>query len=255
MSEPRNWLAARFAEARIALMLLTRIPAGSVAEPVPVMASSAWAFPLVGAIAGGVGAIAFAAGVAINLPPAMASLVAVAAVVAATGGMHEDGLADLADGLGGGRDCAGKLAIMRDSSIGSYGALALILALGLRAAAMMTLADAALVAGGMIALAMASRAAMAIALFLMPPARDEGLGKSAAGVGMMPAAFAAAVALPGLAFLVGNGLAVAIAMAVTGVLLGVLAWRQIGGQTGDVLGAMQQVTEIAGWFAIVALNT
>jgi adenosylcobinamide-GDP ribazoletransferase len=137
---------------------------------------------------------------------------------------------------------------MKDSRLGSYGAIALVMALGLR---WMLLAQVGRV-GAIVALAVASRAVLVAALAVMPVARADGLGRAAAGVGvwrvgvgLVLGLVALGVGLPWLA-----AVKVAVAMAAAAVALGLLARRQIGGQTGDVLGAMQVVGEIAGWLAL-----
>ncbi|RIK85995.1 MAG: adenosylcobinamide-GDP ribazoletransferase, partial [Hyphomicrobiales bacterium] len=105
-------------------------------------AETQWAAPVAGALVGlGVGAVAWLA-LALGLPASLAAAFALAAGIAVTGALHEDGLADTADGFGGGRDRDGKLAIMRDSRIGSYGVLALGLSLIARWAALAALAAA-----------------------------------------------------------------------------------------------------------------
>ena len=137
---PAARLAAVVDPILAALMLLTRLPV-RVARP---MAPAAFAraygwFPAVGALVGAVGGLVlWGAGGAV--PPLAAALLAVAAQVLLTGGLHEDGLADVADGFGGGRDRERRLAIMRDSRIGTYGALALVLGVGLRVALLAPLA-------------------------------------------------------------------------------------------------------------------
>jgi adenosylcobinamide-GDP ribazoletransferase len=180
--------------------------------------------------------------------------------VLTTGGLHEDGLADLADGFGGGRDAAHKLAIMRDSRIGSYGALALVLALSLRVLALGHGAAALGWAGAALALIgieAASRAGMAVMLWALPAARSDGLGKSAAGGSGQAVAVAAALGAAGLAIGFGAGpaaLAVAGALAAAQVAMGALALRQIGGQSGDVLGGAQQIGAAAAWIAALAIS-
>lgn len=243
---------ARLSELQLALMLLTRLPAGRIAV-VPAMGAAAWAFPLVGFVVGAVSAAVLLAALALGVAPTMAAGLALLAGVLATGGLHEDGLADVADGFGGGRDRARKLEIMRDSRIGSYGALALVLSLELRWQGLTILAahsgEAAAMA--LVALGAASRAGMALALAVMPAARDDGLGKAAAGVDALRAGCALAI---GMGALLAIGAPVAIlAMAVAGLALGLQALRQIGGQSGDLLGALQQVSEIAGWLVLSAL--
>ena len=107
--------------------LLTRLPVadltppGDYADP----ARAVWAYPLAGLAVGLIGGLVYWLAAALAIPPMIAGVLALGAMVLATGGLHEDGLADTADGLGGGRDKARKLEIMRDSRIGSYGVIAL----------------------------------------------------------------------------------------------------------------------------------
>lgn len=245
----------RAAELRLAFLLLTRLPAGRIAGEAPAFAASAWAWPLAGAAVGLIAGLAGLAALGLGLPPVMAALVVLAAAALATGAMHEDGLADVADGFGGGRGRAAKLAIMRDSRIGAYGVLALGLAVAFRGAGIATAAEARGLVLPLIGVFAASRAAMAAAAALMPAARADGLGRAAAAVD--PAALRAALAIGLLCLLpigLGAALAVAFAIAVAALVTGALAMRQIGGQTGDVLGAVQQIGECAGWAALAALH-
>jgi adenosylcobinamide-GDP ribazoletransferase len=245
---------ARSDEVRLAFMLLSRLPAGRIDGEPPSMAASSWAWPLVGLAVGLIAALACGFGLWIGLPPLMAALLALTAGALATGAMHEDGLADLADGFGGGRDRAQKLAIMRDSRIGSYGVVALILALAFRAAGIATLAEAGSAIAALIGIAAASRAVLPAALVLMPAARSDGLGQSAAGDDPATALIAGGIGflclLP-LGF--GTAIFTAFAMGLAALILAGIAMRQIGGQTGDVMGAMQQVAEIAGWAVLAAM--
>ncbi|MGB3315738.1 MAG: adenosylcobinamide-GDP ribazoletransferase [Albidovulum sp.] len=245
---------ARSDEVRLAFMLLSRLPAGRIDGEPPSMAASSWAWPLVGLAIGLIAALACGLGLWIGLPPLMAALLALAAGVLATGAMHEDGLADLADGFGGGGDRDRKLEIMRDSRIGSYGVVALILALAFRVTGIATLAEAGSAMAALIGIAAASRAMLPAALLLMPAARSDGLGKSAAGDDPTPAMIAGGIGFlcllplgPGTAILTG------FAMVLTALILAGIAMRQIGGQTGDVMGAMQQMAEIAGWAVLAAM--
>ena len=238
---------------RMGFLIMTRVPVGTISGPVPTMGASAWTWPLIGAVVGGISALVWGLGLHLGLPPLPAAALAILAGMVATGGLHEDGLADLADGFGGGRDKARRLEIMRDSRIGSYGALAIGFSLLIRVGALASLS----LGGGalaLVALAAAGRAAMPAALYLMPPARDDGLGHAAAAVSLPVAALALACGVAALMTfgavpaLVTGGLMAAAASA-----LGLLAMRRIGGQTGDVLGAMQQAAELAGWLALSAL--
>lgn len=251
----RARLARALAQARLALMLLTRLPAGRLPEPAPAIGASVWAFPLAGLAVGGLAALILAAALALHLPPALAAGLALAAQVALTGALHEDGLADLADGLWGGRSPERRLEIMRDSRIGSYGAVALILSLGLRWQALAVLAANPLAPLALIALAMTSRVAPALLLATLPPARAEGMGASATGAPIPRALAAAALALaPVLALTPALPAAPLMVLVQALLTLGLarLALARLGGQTGDVLGASQQLAEIGGALALVA---
>lgn len=246
-------LRHRLAESRMGFLILTRIPVGTITGTVPTMAQSAWSWPLVGLAVGAVSAAVWLAALALGLPPFSAATVSILAGTLATGALHEDGLADLADGIFGGRDPAGRLAIMRDSRIGSYGALALGFSLILRIGALATLA------GGtgawvLIGLAAASRAGLPMALRRMPAARSDGLGNAACGVSGSVAGVALALGFVALLPLgPGAALAVGAVMAALAFALGCLALSRIGGQTGDVLGAMSQLSEMGGWLVAAAL--
>lgn len=233
----------------------TRLPVRQVDRP---FAATQWAAPVAGALVGlCVGIVSWLA-LALGLPATLAAAFALAAGTALTGALHEDGLADTLDGFGGGRDREARLAIMRDSRIGSYGALALGLSLIARWAALSALAATspatALVAA--IAAHAASRAALPALMASLPPARPDGL---AAGVGRIDAATARIAAALGLAFLLPGGFAFAVvaALLVAGLafLVARLALARIGGQTGDVLGAAQQAGEIAVLAAAAAILT
>lgn len=246
-------LRARLAELQLAVMLLTRLPAGRMAEA-PAIGAAVWAFPIAGALVGGISASVLAVALAVGVAPAMAAGLALAAGVLATGGLHEDGLADCADGFGGGRDRARKLEIMRDSRIGSYGGLALVLSLGLRWQGLAILAgQGGWVAGfALIALAISSRAGLGFVLLWLPAARGDGMGKAAAGTTFARAFAGLGLAALGLGLLIGPqaaALVLCVQIAVQ-VAFSRIALRQIGGQSGDVLGAMQQVAEIAGWLIL-----
>jgi len=236
----------RWAEFVAALTLLTRLPAARLVGrgPWPGEAASVWAYPVVGALVGGVGGGTLWLAERGGLPAPLAAVLAIAATLLLTGGLHEDGLADAADGFGGGATVARKLEIMRDSRIGSYGALALIVALAIRGTALASLPPARGVAA-LIAAGGLGRGAVVIVLLLLRPARADGIAaaslrrvRPAVLLAGLVAAIASTGVLPvGLALscLVG---ATAAAFAVAG-----LAWRQVGGSTGDIFGAAEVTAE------------
>lgn len=240
---------------RAALMFLTRLPVRwPGAWPEGLMARSTRAYPLIGALIGAAAATVLGLAWLAGLPPLPAALLAVAAQILLTGALHEDGLADTADGLGGGRDRDAKLAIMRDSRIGAYGVLAMILAIAARVLALGSLplieAAAALIAAGAV-----SRACLPALMRLLHPARRDGVGASAGRPALSVAATAFLLGLAIAGPLLGPvaGLVALPAMLAAVLLLAWLAHRQIGGYTGDILGASQQVAEIAVLLSLVAL--
>lgn len=242
-------LARRVAEARLAVMLLTCLPMGRIADPVPNLAAACWAFPLVGVLVGVIGWAVQQGALALGLGPLVASLMALGALALATGALHLDGLADFFDAIGGGRDRAHCLEIMRDSRIGTYGVVALIFAVALPAGALSATPDGLSLAAFLLT-ATASRLAMLAVLDLLPPARADGLGHSASGrvpLAWMPGALLVIV----IGVHVGFEAAVALlAMGLAGGLIAVMALRRLGGQTGDVLGATQLCAEAAGFIAL-----
>lgn len=216
--------------------------------------------PLAGALLALPAAAMLAAASLAGLGPFLSATLAIAVMATTTGALHEDGLADLADGLGGGTDRAKSLAIMRDSRLGSYGALVLFLALALRVGALATLLDrTGLAAATAVVLAAAlSRVAALLPMVLLPPARSDGLAAAVGrpGQATLVIAVVSALLLAVLAVPLGLGAVAVIAMmllaglaslAVTG-----LAARRLGGQTGDVIGACQQAAEILALLGLVS---
>ncbi|MGO9390261.1 adenosylcobinamide-GDP ribazoletransferase [Rhodoblastus sp.] len=208
--------------------------------------------PVAGALLGLASALPFLLALNWGEPPLVAALLALAAGALLSGGLHEDGLADVADGFGGGFSREKKLEIMRDSRIGAFGATALFLSLGLRAAALAALATVPGRAAPVIVAAGAvSRLACLTPLLFLPPARSDGSGRTAAALTPEEArpAFAWALGFAILPWFGGFSLAACLgALALAGVAvwgLCALARAQIGGQTGDVAGAAQQLAEIS----------
>ena len=231
----------------VALIFLTRLAVRySGAITGGDLARASWALPLIGVLVGGVGGLIYAIALALHLPPLPSALLAVAATVLLTGAMHEDGLADVADGFWGGSTRERKLEIMRDSRIGTYACLALVFSVAIRAAAVAALATPAAAAAGLIAAHAGARSVMPMFMRVMPLARSEGLAASA---GEPPAGAAfAALALGFLVLILALGL-VAVPAAFAGLgaayLISKLAERHIGGRTGDVLGGAEQFAEAA----------
>jgi adenosylcobinamide-GDP ribazoletransferase len=247
MSEYAETLQNLIADLRIGISLCTRLPVGPSA---PVgegeVARASWTFPIAGLVVGLVGALVYWLAVRVNAAPQPAAALALAATMLLAGAMHEDGLADTADGLGG-KTREQKLEIMRDSRIGTFGACALVISLMLRWSTVADIAEPHFVAVALIAAHVAARAVLPAFMRLVPTARSDGLSNDA-GRPPLPGVVAALIlGVICLLFTLGvTGTVVALLMlALAGLLLARLATRQFGGQTGDVLGAMEQLAETA----------
>jgi adenosylcobinamide-GDP ribazoletransferase len=232
---------------RIATAFLTRLPVPWPADAAPdALARALRVSPAVGAAVGLAAGLVYLGAHAVGLPPTLAALLAVAAEILLTGALHEDGLADVADGFGGGRDRAAKLAILRDSRLGSYGAIALVLGLGARTSALAAIAAPGEAVAALVAAGALSRAVLPALLAWLPPARADGLGAGAGHPELPWVATAGALALAVAVIALGwRGPVAVLAASAAAWAIGSLARRQIGGQTGDVLGAAQQVAAIA----------
>jgi adenosylcobinamide-GDP ribazoletransferase len=201
-----------------------------------------------------IGAGMAGAALALGLSPPVAAGLALGVQALATGALHEDGLADCADGFWGGRTPERRLAIMADSRLGSYGALALVLVTGLRWAAFAdVLAGGALLAPvALVAVGALSRWPMAALLWALPPAREGGLarlvGRPSGGV----VTAGGLVALTVAAVTVGWASLPLLALtAIAAFLWSLVARAKVGGQTGDACGALQQLCDAA---CLVALS-
>ena len=241
----------------LAIQFLTRLPVPASAGFTPARLTAATRYyPLIGVLVGG-----FAAGVyalaALLWPPIVAVLLAIAATLLLTGAFHEDGLADMADGIGGGLTRERALDIMKDSRIGTYGAAALLLALALKAAALSAMPA----ATAMLALVGAhvlSRFSAVCVIATSTYARDHGTGKPVAeGVSGTSLAIASTTALACLLALAwGLGLVPAL-LGLAGLALGHFGMRRVferklGGYTGDCLGAVQQASELGLYLGLLA---
>jgi adenosylcobinamide-GDP ribazoletransferase len=238
-----------------AVVFLTRIPVGSLYDfQREDLSRSVIYFPIVGMFVGLAGGMVLVAG-HLFLPSLIAVLLCMAATVAMTGGIHEDGLADAADGLFGGRNAACCLEIMKDSRLGTFGALALwfsltgkLLLLNSLLGRTTWLAFAALVMANTL-----GRGACVALLYFYPYVRVEGskaklFGDNVRRGQLLPAlAFAAALAL---AFM-GRAAALCVLTAIfVTALAGIFFKRKIGGVTGDCLGAANQLVELASYLAL-----
>jgi adenosylcobinamide-GDP ribazoletransferase len=234
------------ADVAVTVAFATRLPLAHVADVAAGdIARASWAMPVAGALVGAVAALAYSVAARLGLPPSVAAALALAAGMVLTGAMHEDGLADTADALGG-SDRTSKLEIMHDSRLGTFGACALVLSILLRWAALASIARPGAVALALIAAHTAARATLPAVMALVPPARSDGL---AASFGAPPREVAAVAALIGALTLVlcldfGPGVLAAILIGGAAFATARLSMKALGGHTGDVLGALEQVGEV-----------
>jgi adenosylcobinamide-GDP ribazoletransferase len=242
------------ADVRAAVGFLTRLPVGATDLTAARLSRAAPWFPAVGLLVGGVmaGTRALAN---LALDPTPATVLALLAAVLVTGALHEDGLADAADAMGAHATRERKLAILRDSRVGAYGALALIFAVVFALAVLAPLDDAHFARAALVGHVLGRWSTLPQALAL-PPARPEGSG---ALVRPTTPAVAVGSAIALATALLAGGLrpgAVAAGIACALTVLGAIAARRtLGGVTGDTFGAVAKLVELGGYAALAAAWT
>jgi adenosylcobinamide-GDP ribazoletransferase len=231
-----------------AAMFLTRLPLvarGALAEPAELARSSRY-FPLLGALIGALIAAVYALCLQF-LPAAVATVLALTAGVVLTGAFHEDGLADTADGLGGSFERARKLEIMRDSRLGTYGTVALMLLLLAKFSALQTLGAWAAVSA-LVAAHTLARGSSLLLIAWLPYVREGSSNKPIAD-GVTRTEITIAMASCGIvAVMCAGGLGALLICTTAAMVVLLSGWtfqRQLGGITGDCLGASNQLVEIA----------
>lgn len=258
---PKQTAQKLLADAALCWVFLTRLPLPRWVSLEPQKLSGAmWAFPVVGLVLGLLSGSVLAALAGMGMPTFVSAGIALGTLALLTGGLHEDGLADTADGVGANGSRQRKLEIMRDSRIGTYGVLALVIAIVVKVGALAEIAHGSWpqIAAITAASAALSRGLVVWLIYSTPPARSDGLS---AGAGQPPAntlVQAAAIATGAFLLLAGSasGFFAALISFVLAALmvaaLRTLAIRQIGGQTGDVCGAAQCLSEMV---ILVVLST
>lgn len=238
----------------VAFGFLTRLPVPMVEWRDDDLRRALPAFPLVGLVVGGLAAATYAGAWQV-LPPVPSAVLAVAVAVSVTGGFHEDGLADTFDGFFGGYDADRRLQIMHDSRIGTFGGAALVLSLLLRVSLLAALGPA-LGAAAVVAGHVLGRGAILLAAPVSRPADPTSSGAAvaepASPVGLVVGALTTLVPV---GLLVGPAAWVPI---VAGVMV-TLAWiamahHRVGGISGDVLGATNQLVHMTTMACVVALD-
>ncbi len=233
---------------RTAVAFLTRLPVPAPAEPA--LDRAAAFFPVVGLLVGGIAAGVRALG-DLALPPLPATLLAVAAALLVTGALHEDGLADVADGLGAHVSRERRLEILRDPRVGTFGALALIVAVGLVVTTVGAL-DSEHAARALIAAHVLSRWAMLPVSRFVGPARTGGAGALLRVT--TPALAVATLLAAAIAVAIGAAAAI-LAAAAASALAAAMLRRGLGGVTGDGYGATAKLAEVAACTMLAALWT
>jgi adenosylcobinamide-GDP ribazoletransferase len=230
----------------LAMQFMTRVPIWFRGlDPARLNRASAW-FPLVGLFVGGLGAVCHRV-VVPHLGRSLAALVVVLVMIIVTGGLHEDGLADCADAFGGGWTREDRLRILKDSRIGSFGAIALALSLGARVLLLATLPAGSVVNYMVSAQVLARWTPLPLGAILQPARGPEGQGGRIAG------------RIPWFAVALGTSLMVVVvcyflrvsawqpivAVSAVAALSGAYYQQRIRGVTGDCMGATIQLSEIA----------
>lgn len=227
------------------VMFYTRLPVSPFLKGKHDFESCQWAAPVAGLVVGLSGGLAFALGTYAGLAVSVAAAICLSATIAISGALHEDGVADTADGFGGGKSIEQKLQIMRDSRIGAYGSLALILSVLVRWSAITALAEPIAVLAALASAHTASRALIPAFMTQVPNVRSDGLSAS---VGATSTAQAIAAIVIGAVVLLFSGLTFVLTsvvlLSIWFISLKTLCIRQIGGRTGDTIGAFQQGNEV-----------
>ena len=248
MADTSEMLRGILHDLRVGISLCTRLPvAPKTLLDDGDVARAGWTLPIAGFLVGLAGGIAYWVANRLHVQPEPACALTLLVTVLFTGAMHEDGLADTADGFGG-KTQEQRLEIMRDSRIGTFGVSALALSFLLRWSALAEIGEMADIRTLVIALIVAhtvSRAVLPAFMYLVPPARAEGLSSSAGKPSGQSVVIALALGVLCLLFAFGPKLSMIalLMLALFSLLLARLAVSRIGGQTGDVLGALQQVAE------------
>jgi len=246
-----------------AVQFFTRLPVPAwVGHSSQQLEQSTRYLPLVGVCVGLLSAAALYLGAQI-LPLSMAVVLGIAAGILVTGAFHEDGLSDFADGMGGGHTKEKVLAIMKDSRVGAYGVIALVLVLLLKYQALLALCgrqSALFIAAALIAAHSVSRLMAASIMLTQRYIRDDDSARAKPAAQISINSFAIALLTGALAvgmlYAAGAEIAAVLtAVAAAFLMRAYLAWRlqrRLGGYTGDCLGAVQQLSELAFYMGLLA---
>lgn len=244
------WRAARVAVSFLTILPL-RVPDDTDARD---LTRSAALFPLVGWLLGGLLLMAAQLLISFFGSGLTTALLLVALLAWLTRGLHLDGLADLLDGLGGSHEPARRLAIMKDSSIGAFGVIGLILLLAIKASVLADLLPELFADHKMLLIMplVAGRWAMVLLAWKGSYPREQGTGHAFVGqVGLGEVVVSSLFVLP-LGLIGPAAILVLLASLLPAFFLYFKATRALGGITGDVLGASCELGEMLGWLALLA---
>ncbi len=238
---------------RVAISFLTILPLGAGEVRLDDMERSVVFFPAAGLVIGAVLASVAWLGLSLGVDSSALAVILVASSAWLSRGLHLDGVADLCDGFGGSFETQRRLEIMKDSHIGAFGVVALIMVLLLKVAGLQALLGG---PGDLLVVVMVpatARFAMLIAAFKARYPRQAGTGHFVVGKVTLFRLLAAGFFLAPLALLGWSGLGLLLACLVPPLLLRIKAQKALGGVTGDVLGAAIEWSEAAGWLAAASL--
>ena len=256
LGRKENIIMVLIRDVQISGSFLTRLPFRASNEVcVGDLRAASWSFPIIGLLIGLLSSAIFFLATHINLNPFVSGMLCVAFGCIVSGGLHEDGLADTCDGLLGGKDAQSKLDIMRDSSIGGYGAIALIFSVGIRCLILGGLSEPEVVMVALIVGSSFSRSLLPFVTVAFRHARSEGLAVHWGRCSLKRASISFLIGA--FIFLMCFGifetvLVLMVVLFVSGGFL-VIACSQIGGYSGDILGACQQISEITVLLAVSTL--
>ncbi|MCY4186159.1 MAG: adenosylcobinamide-GDP ribazoletransferase [Rhodobacteraceae bacterium] len=239
----------------ISLGLFTRIPVKSRVEHA-ILGTTVWSWPIIGGMVGLVVGITAEVINSLEAPPELAALIVTTLLIFITGGFHEDGLADSFDGLWGGNTPEKRLEIMKDSRVGTFGVLSLIISIMFRWVLLTFLFESGFLVGPIIVVCVVSRSVLVPFMMILPSARKTGLSSSVGKIPHWSAVICLIISLlPIFLFLGPSGLIPVFFGLLIILPVYFLAKKLLQGQTGDVLGMLQQLVEIGILMTIVLYYT
>ncbi len=244
-----------FTDLTTSLGLFTRIPVNPKKQSVN-LGKTVWAWPIVGGLIGLIIGVCAEILNSLATPPEISSLIILSLLILITGGFHEDGLADTFDGIWGGNTPEKRLEIMNDSRVGAFGVLALVISILFRWVLLKFLFESGFLVAPLIVVCVISRAAVVPFMIILPSAKNKGLSSDIGQIPLWSVGICALISLVPIYFFLGpiGFIPVTIGLLITYPVY-FYAKRLLQGQTGDILGTIQQFTEIGTMLAMVLYFT